>query len=187
MIYWAYKMKEKCILNPGQVTLIAAQTVDGFIGRTNRESSFDWTSPEDKQFYISVIKQADVIIMGRATFGTFSRYPRGAHFVIMTREPEAFSNPRPAVITAEASDEVPARLIERLRQAGKQKIVIAGGSSIYGQFLAAGVVDRLLLTIEPLLFGQGVKLVDQSLELGLRTQQYFDLSADTRVGDFLVI
>ncbi|MCA9370079.1 MAG: dihydrofolate reductase [Pseudomonadales bacterium] len=146
------------------VTLIVATSADGFIARKTEESSFDWTSPEDKQFYIQTIKEYKTVVMGSRSFQTFTRYPKGLRFIIYSRSPENFSNPKPHVITADATRVSPAELVETLRSEGVEKVLIAGGSSIYTQFFAAGVVDTLYITQEPVFFGQGVPLFTKSIE-----------------------
>lgn len=167
------------------VTLIAAQTVDGYIARTELDRSFDWTSQEDKTFYISKLKESDAVVMGSKTFGTFTKYPKGKHFVILTRKPAEFINPRPEVITVTATDATPAQVLAKLEQEGYQNVLIAGGSSVYRQYLASGVVDRLFLTIEPVLFGTGVKLCDAPLGmLELELQQVHELSQQTIVLEY---
>lgn len=148
------------------VTLIAAQTADGFIARNELDRSFDWTSPEDKIFYVSKLKASDAVVMGSKTFGTFKRYPRGSHFVIMTRNPEKLTNPSPSVIKMTPTDQTPQEIIEMLAQSGHRNILIAGGASMYRQFLQAGLVDRIFLTIEPILFGKGIGLLDQAVSSG---------------------
>jgi len=146
-----------------QVFLIAAQTIDGFIGRAKNDRSFDWTSPEDKQFYVSKIKEADVIVMGRRTFESVQKFPRDSRWLIYTSNPSEFKNPKPEVIKAEGTNEDPNKLIDRLKKEGCQKIAICGGSSIYTIFIKAGLIDRLYLTIEPVVFGQGVSLFNDQL------------------------
>ncbi len=144
-------------------SLIAAISADGFIARTALERSFDWTSEADKAFYVSQIKSADAIIMSLKTFSTFSRYPKGSRWILYTNQPENFVNPAPGVISAEATKETPLAVMARLEQEGVQKIMVAGGSSVYTQFLQAGVVDTVYLTLEPVFFGTGVGLFNQSL------------------------
>jgi len=168
-----------------QVTAIAAQSIDGFIARSADDRSFDWTSSEDKQFYVDQLKQSDAIIMGSKTFATFSRYPKGAHFVILTQTPEIFVNPRPEVIQVTATAGQPEEVLRKLADQGVKQVLVAGGSSVYRQFLAAGVVDRLLLSVEPVLFGQGVSLCDRSLgTLQLKLEGIKQLSAQTLVLEY---
>jgi dihydrofolate reductase len=61
-------------------------------------------------------------------------------------------------------------LVTRLAADGIHQLAICGGASIYQQFLAAGVVNKLYLTVEPILFGSGIRLfnettVDKKLQL----------------------
>lgn len=170
-----------------EVFLIAAQTLDGFIARHPDDRSFDWTSAEDKQFYISKIKTADAIVIGRTSFETFSRYPKGSRWIIYTSQPETFTNPKPAVIKAEATKENPRALIQRLANEGCQQVAISGGASVYSQCMEAGVVDTLYITIEPVLFGQGVKLFSQPLATSqLTLQEVHRLGADSVVLQYRV-
>jgi dihydrofolate reductase len=68
----------------------------------------------------------------------------------------------------EATNEVPADLVKRLADEGANGLAICGGSSIYTLFMEAGVVDELYITVEPLLFGQGLALFSDKLETDLR-------------------
>lgn len=170
-----------------EVFLIAAQTIDGFIARHQDDRSFDWTSAEDKQFYVSKIKEADAIVIGRTSFSTFSRYPKNSRWLIYTSQPAKFVNPKPEVIRAEATNEDSAALIERLKNEGCHKIAITGGSTIYSMFLTAGLVDTLYLTIEPVIFGKGVKLFSSELKnLPLKLASTQQLSDHTIVLKYAV-
>lgn len=169
------------------VFLLAAQTLDGKIARHAGERSFDWTSPEDKQFYIDHIKLADAIVIGRASFSTFKRYPRQSRWLIYTSKPEEFVNPRPEVIRAEGTNEDPAELLRRLEREGCQNVAICGGSSIYKLFLQAGLVQTMFLTIEPVIFGAGVPLIDQPINSKLRLNQVHNLTQSVKVIEYTVL
>ena len=69
------------------------------------------------------------------------------------------------------TDLPPAELLEDLAQKGYQEAAICGGASIYTMFLKAGLVDTLYLTIEPKLFGQGVNLLTEKLDLNLELRE----------------
>ena len=171
------------------VMLVAAMTIDGFIARTELDRSFDWTSPEDKKFYISKLKECDAVIMGSKTFKTFSKYPKGMHYIILTRKPDEFVNPRPELITVDATNQTPAQIMEKLKKEGYKKVMVAGGSSIYRQFLAADVVDSLFITVEPVLFGSGVSLfngsvADQENFKKMTLKQVHSLSSQTIVLEY---
>ena len=107
------------------VFIIAAITVDGFIGRDANHLA-DWTSPEDKKLFVKLTKQAGIIVMGSRTFATIGRALPGRRTIVYTSHPES--------ITAEgveATSEAPADLLARLEREGATGVAICGGASIY--------------------------------------------------------
>ncbi len=59
------------------------------------------------------------------------------------------------------------------------EIAICGGSSIYSMFLEAGAVTDVYLTIEPLIFGRGVKLFEAPSKAELKLQSVNKLNDST--------
>ncbi len=58
-----------------KVSLLAAITADGFIGRDATHLA-DWTGKEDKKMFIELTKEAGTIVMGSRTFATIAgHYP----------------------------------------------------------------------------------------------------------------
>ncbi len=69
----------------------------------------------------------------------------------------------------EFSDASPAEIVARLAAAGCERCALLGGGQVYGQFLAAGLVDEIILTVEPRLFGTGRPLTGEvPLDIRLR-------------------
>jgi len=148
-----------------KVFIIAALTADGFIGKDASHLA-NWTSPEDKKKFVRLTKEAGVMIMGARTFETIGRALPGRKTIVYTSQPQK--------VTAEGVEtttEEPAKLLARLEKEGYTSVAICGGASIYAMFMQAGVVTDLYLTIEPILFGQGVPLFSDSLEVPLTLVQ----------------
>lgn len=164
-----------------KVSLIAAMTADGFIARHQTDRSFDWTSLEDKQFYVESIKRAGVVVMGSQTFQTFTRYPKGLKFVIYTRQPEKFTNPKPEVITTWPTVVSPQEVVDQLRQEKYSEVAICGGSSIYSMWIESGLVTDVYLTIEPVFFGQGISLFKQAYSQMLLLKEHRLLNESTQM------
>lgn len=71
----------------------------------------------------------------------------------------------------------PAILAKRLAKDGHKKVLVAGGSVLCSNFLAAGLVDELYLTLEPVLFGMGEPmLAERLLDISLRLQSVVRLN-----------
>lgn len=134
------------------VFIIAAVTVDGFIGLDSTHTA-DWTGTEDKKVFVRLTKAAGTIVMGSKTFATIGRALPGRRTIVITRHPEAITVP-----DVETTSEAPAELLKRLEQEGATAVAICGGASIYDIFLREGLVDELYITVVPQVFGSGLPL-----------------------------
>ena len=157
-----------------RVVLIAAITADGFIARSNPEISTSWTSPEDTKFYVGMTKELGVMIMGSTTFKTIGKALPGRRNMV-------YSSKTINVEGIETVSEDPKALIKRLENDGHESVAICGGSAIYDMFLQAGLIDELYLTIEPVIFGNGVSLFRNEQDNLLELQSVKNLSDQTVV------
>jgi dihydrofolate reductase len=151
--------------NNMHVILLAAISVDGCIAQRKEQSSTEWNSVEDKKFFRERSTEAGVLIMGSTTFATFHRALPNRLLLIYTSKPESLAQFDPDHIRAVSGP--PAQLLAELAAQGTKEVAIAGGASIYHQFLAAGLVDEVILTVEPVLFGAGVRLLPNEIHIDL--------------------
>lgn len=140
--------------------LIAAITADGFIAR-NSSHLASWTSKEDKQFFIQKTKEAGVVIMGLNTFKTMGK-------PLLGRQNIVYAPPGTALEGVEITQDDPKTLLSKLVQKGFTEVAICGGATIYTMFMEAGVIDTLYLTVEPILFGNGIHLFSKELDIKLQ-------------------
>lgn len=162
--------------------IIVATTVDGFIGQNNEDPSTKWTSPADKKFFIERTKQAGAMVMGETTYQTIGKpLPGRLNIVYSFQAAELNTRKDPKLENLRFTDLPPEKLIAQLAQEGHQELAICGGTSIYTMFLKAGLVDTLYLTIEPKLFGQGVKLFNDKLDMDLELLDVKKLDQDVLV------
>jgi len=160
-----------------KISLMAAITVDGFIGQSTDQTSIEWTSSADKKIFVQKTKEAGVIIMGRTTFDTIGRaLPKRLNY-ILTRSPEKYADTVEDGVL-EFHTKSPAEVVADLAARGYTHAILCGGAKTYADFLQAGVVDELLLTVEPKLFGAGVPLLgDWATHLDLK------LESSERIGN----
>ncbi|MEN9614073.1 MAG: dihydrofolate reductase FolA [Candidatus Parcubacteria bacterium] len=141
--------------------IIAASSVDGFIGRKKDEPSFAWTTGADKKFFIERTKQAKVVVMGSKTFETIGKPLKDRLIVVYSRHKKY---DQPGIETTALP---PKELLESLEKRGYGEVAICGGSSIYSLFLEAKVVSKIYLTLEPRLFGAGISLLEKPTDTTL--------------------
>jgi len=163
------------------IFLIAATTIDGMIGKGEDHVSTQWTSKADFKWFQQKTKEAGLCVMGSTTFRTIGRLLPNRTTIVMTRHPQKISQDYPNITyrdleaatenTADLNTEVlyttqlkPLQLQQLLSEAGYKNLAICGGSSIYTQFLQAGLVETMYLTVEPLLFGSGIPLLNAAIK-----------------------
>lgn len=146
-----------------KVTLIAAVSADGFIAQVSQQSSLAWVSGEDRQFFTAKTKEIGTVIMGRATYETLEQPLTERRNIVMTSDPELQAVSSSVQFTAES----PVDLIRRLGNEGTAHVAVIGGAQIYSAFLNEGLVNELYLTVEPVLFGSGIKLAETNSQIDL--------------------
>ncbi|MFP4461187.1 MAG: dihydrofolate reductase family protein [Thermotogota bacterium] len=137
--------------------LIAALSANGKIAAEGGGSSLKWTSKEDTQYFIQRTKEAKNLIMGRKTFETINKPLKDRTIYVLTSNQELLKKQLQGVIFTNAS---PENLIKSLEEKGEKECCIAGGKSIYEQFLNLNLVNELHLTVEPIIFKSGINLAD---------------------------
>lgn len=164
------------------LTLIAAQSIDGFIARHDQPGTA-FCSDADTAFLRDALTDFDSLIMGRKTFDTLrqrilssptTRYLRK----IITRDPAAHAADTQTNLVEFTSDS-PTEILAELAQRGRHKTALLGGGEIYTQYLAAKRVDELWITLEPHLFGSGTRLTTQALDLSFQLHTSAQLAPNT--------
>ncbi|HVT75126.1 MAG TPA: dihydrofolate reductase family protein [Candidatus Paceibacterota bacterium] len=145
-----------------KVSLIAAITADGFIEREG-EKGAEWTSRSDKRFFKEITKRAGIIVMGSKTYASIGRALPDRHTIVLSRS-QRFEG-------VETTAESPVELVRRLEKEGAPELVVCGGSSVYTSFMKAGLVDTLYLTLEPVVFGKGIPLFAEAVDLNLELRE----------------
>ncbi len=154
-----------------RVTLIAAQSLDGFITRHN-EPGAGFASEADQRHFRRSLGLFDCNVMGATTYRAARDIIRSARTgnrrrVVITRSPAQFAaDAEPGVL--EFTSEAPRALLARLSGLGHRACALLGGAQIHRWFLEERCVDNLWLTLEPRLFGSGTPLVGGALDVALQ-------------------
>ncbi len=151
---------------PIRTILLMAQTLDGKIAR-HSDHFPDWTGKADKRLFVEITKSAGALIMGSKTFDTIGRPLPGRKNIIMTRDPRRISNWDNLIFT----DLAPQALLNELEAQGYRQVVIAGGARINSIFMRAGLIDEIMVTITPMVFGTGISLFEDGIEADLTLKE----------------
>lgn len=148
-----------------KVSIVCVISLDGYLN-PKVEMSPEWSSLEDRQFFVDETKRTGVMIMGQNTFN-YSFHGKAM--------PERWS----VVLTHDKSqeaenvwftDDTPEKILEHIQQKGYEEVSLIGGGQANSLFMNAGLVTDLYITINSHVFGSGVPLfvgLDKPLELKL--------------------
>lgn len=158
-----------------------AETADGLIARTaDTTASTAWTSKEDKKFFIQKTKDAGVIVMGLTTYKTIGKPLPGRLNVVYAPAGT------PEIPGVELTSLPPKELLADLERRGHTAVAICGGATIYTMFMEAGAIDTLYITVEPLIFGSGLRPFNKDLEIKLSLREVHRLGNDVLVLEYSV-
>jgi dihydrofolate reductase len=141
-----------------KASVFVGTSLDGFIARL--DGSFDFL-PEgggEPHGYTEFMATVDAIVMGRHTYETvlkFDTWPYGKKpvFVLSTH----IIAPAPTGAVVERISGNPDEIVARLATRGIGHIYVDGGITIQ-RFLAAGLIQRIIITRVPVLIGSGIPL-----------------------------
>jgi len=140
------------------VSVFVGASVDGFIARTNGDLDFLPEGGGEPHGYSEFIASVDAIVIGRNTFEkvlTFDGWPYGQKRVVVLSRRSVNLSAIDGVVEQMAG--APADIVSRLAASGAQHLYVDGGITIQ-RFLAAGLVQRLIVTRVPVLIGDGIPL-----------------------------
>ena len=142
-----------------KLSVFCGISVDGFLARRDDTLDFLDHGGQEPHGFEEFLAGIDVIVMGRRTLDvvlTFGTWPFGKKpVVVLTSRPVDFSSRAGAVLERMSGE--PAAIVDALRARGFTHAYIDGGVTIQ-RFLAAGVVNRLVINRVPMLIGEGIPL-----------------------------
>ena len=143
-----------------KLSVFCGVSVDGFLARPDDALDFLRTGEQEphgfEEFYASV----DVVVIGRKTFEvvlTLSNkwfYGKTPVVVLSNRRLD-FSSVKNGVVEQMSGE--PTEIVKQLKSRAFKHAYIDGGITIQ-RFLAAGCIDRLVVTRVPVLIGAGIPL-----------------------------
>jgi dihydrofolate reductase len=145
-----------------KLTLLMAMTADGKIARHGSHFP-DWTGKADKRMFKKLTTEAGVVIMGARTFDTIGKPLPGRLNVVITRRPERYGRYDNLICTADT----PGMILARLAEMGYKTAVLTGGATINSLFARNRLIDELMVTVIPIVFGQGLSMFSEPMNFAL--------------------
>ena len=146
-----------------ELSVFCGVSVDGFLARQDDALDFLHTGEQEPHGFKEFLASVDVVVIGRRTFevvlklGHLTLYGNKPVIVLSNRSLD-FSSVKGAVIEQKSGE--PTAIVRQLKERGFRHVYLDGGVTIQ-RFLAAGCIDRLVITRVPVLIGAGIPLFGQ--------------------------
>ena len=166
---------------------LVASSLDGFIATEDDDLSWLLSMPggdDDANPYPAFIEQVGAVAMGATTYEWVLAHDEGPWpyaqptWVFTHRELPVREGGGDIRLTQRPVAEVHAEMTEA---AAGRNIWLVGGGELVGQFLDAGLLDELIVSVTPVLLGRGAPLLPRR-----RTQPMRLLSATPSPADTFV-
>ena len=139
------------------ITLFAVQSLDGYIGYPG-QSTIDWRSNTDARSFTAFLDRLGkkgAIVVGNNTFKLVKERLSKRNCIVLTRSVRTIKREGKKLLFWNPNGGPPSKIL-----AAYHHIALLGGSQTYGYFLEHGLIDEIRLTIEPVIFGSGLRTFD---------------------------
>jgi dihydrofolate reductase len=163
----------------GKVIFDTSMSLDGFMTGANRtadqplgdggERLHDWAIQPDEQnlaYLTGAIEALGAVITGRTNYEDSIRWwgangPTGPArrpvFVVTHRAPA--DSPAGGVYTF-VTGGIEAALKQARAAAGEKNVCVMGGANVGQQYIAAGLIDEIVIHLAPVVFGSGTRMFE---------------------------
>jgi len=146
------------------VVLYIAASIDGYIARKN--GALDWLenlpNPDNTDHgYLDFLSDVDAIVMGRKTYneliGFDIEWPyKGINsYIISSNTNLNILSPDTFLLNTDIED-----FIKKLKLTGEKSIWLVGGGQLVSYFLNQNLIDKIILSVAPVILGEGIALFD---------------------------
>jgi dihydrofolate reductase len=150
-----------------KVALFMSMSVNGMVARENNEE--DFLSDKNWKTFVRLAKEYGCFVIGRKTYEVVQSLYKDYNFddvkakkIVVTKNKRFVA--KDCIIASSPLD-----AIKKAEKEGFKKILLTGGSTINSAFMKAGLVDEIILNVEPVVLGKGIKLfADENFETRLR-------------------
>lgn len=142
------------------LSVFCGVSVDGFLARPNDTFDFLTTGEQQPHGFKEFLASVDVVVIGRRTFDVVLKLGHLALYgkkplVVLSAHRLDFSSGGDGLIEQMSGE--PGEIVARLEARGFQHAYLDGGLTIQ-RFLAAGLINQLVITRVPVLIGEGIPL-----------------------------
>jgi dihydrofolate reductase len=149
-----------------------ATTLDNFISHKDGSTEGFLNEGEHVDEYLESLKQYDTVLMGKAT------YEYGYQFGVQPGQPSPiYAHMKHYIFSktlrfdtkpseqVEVIDKNEFEFVKQLKEASGKDIYLCGGGTFAGFLFENELIDELIIKLNPVIFGNGIRLFGQSTKV----------------------
>lgn len=163
-----------------KVILYMAISLNGVIARENNDE--DFLSDENWDTFVELVNKVGCVIWGRKTLeivgGWNKRYLEG---ISKAQKVVVSSDEKLKLEKGYVKATSPQNALDLLSKQGFKEAIVSGGSKLNSSFAKEGLIDEIIINIDPVVVGKGIPLFSsEDFDLNLKLLEYKKI-ADNRV------
>lgn len=142
-----------------KVILYMAQTINGIIARENYDE--DFLSHQNWTVFVKLAENVGCFIVGRKTYEEVMKWEKynfdkvkATKIIVSSRKKSKIKN---SYIYANS----PKDALDKAFELGYRKVLLAGGGRLNSAFMKVGLVDEIIVNIEPFVLGRGIRIFSE--------------------------
>lgn len=151
-----------------RVILFMAMSLNGIIADSS--GTEDFLSDDNWKIFCKIVNKTGYLVWGRKTYENIkswnSKYLKTLKckkIILSKNKNLRFSNKYDILINS------PEEAIKYAEKEGAKEIILAGGASTNLSFIKKGLIDNIILNIEPVIIGEGIPLLGKNkLKINLK-------------------
>ena len=141
-----------------KVVLYMAQSVNGIIARENYDE--DFLSHENWKVFVNLAEGLGCFIVGRKTYEEVKKWDHNfddvkATKIIVSKNTKAKLDKGYILATS------PQDALNNAARLGHSKVLLTGGGTTNSAFMKLGLVDEIIINIEPYVLGKGIRIFSE--------------------------
>lgn len=160
-----------------RVILFMASTLNGIIARS--DGSEDFLSDDNWEEFSKLAENHGCFIVGRKTYQTVQKWKDynfdniNAKIIIVSKNSKLKLS-KDCILASSPKD-----AIKKSAKLGMKSVLLTGGGKLNSSFLKNNLVDEILLNINPIILGKGIKIFSEDqFEDNLKLVSVKKLSSD---------
>lgn len=134
-----------------------AISLDGFIAKPDGDSS-SWVDQTGEALYEIQVERCGCVLVGRKTYEEYIddfRSKKDKDVVVFVCSRQLGNTHEENIKFVSGS---PPEILRIIEKQGFSEVIVCGGGEINGLFAMAGLVDEIIISVQPVVLGEGIRL-----------------------------